>query len=300
MIDGTVPFIAFCLSLREHLGGGSLDSVKRKLRLLIRLVRCGKVSDPLSSMSSPPSPPRIPHHEPVSSIRDAQVSASAAPRSSPSPMSTLALAATAPASPFYDPIRRHYEIDRPLPGHALHMPSAHQQEQASHNIPGPSTFQPGPYSLQPTSQPFVQSASSTSSVHHSTSSRGGRKSKAHVASACINCKRAHLSCDVGRPCTRCVASGKQVRALYASTTRRPTLTRTLGQLRRRAAQKARPTAITRGGRVQGRAISSTSSVLLDDRRGKHHRSITTNCCPSTSAYRVFPLDPLTRQRRLSL
>ena len=44
------------------------------------------------------------------------------------------------------------------------------------------------------------------------SARGGRKSKSHVASACINCKRAHLSCDVQRPCTRCVASGKQVRS----------------------------------------------------------------------------------------
>ncbi|KAK4574584.1 hypothetical protein LTR86_001425 [Recurvomyces mirabilis] len=37
----------------------------------------------------------------------------------------------------------------------------------------------------------------------------GRKAKTHVASACVNCKRAHLSCDVQRPCTRCVASGKQ-------------------------------------------------------------------------------------------
>lgn len=38
----------------------------------------------------------------------------------------------------------------------------------------------------------------------------GRRSKTHVASACINCKRAHLSCDVNRPCARCVTSGKQV------------------------------------------------------------------------------------------
>lgn len=39
-------------------------------------------------------------------------------------------------------------------------------------------------------------------------SRGGRRSKAHVANACGNCKRAHLSCDVQRPCNRCVATGK--------------------------------------------------------------------------------------------
>lgn len=37
-----------------------------------------------------------------------------------------------------------------------------------------------------------------------------RRNKAHVASACVNCKRAHLSCDVQRPCTRCVTSGKEV------------------------------------------------------------------------------------------
>ncbi|RMZ69035.1 C6 zinc finger domain-containing [Pyrenophora seminiperda CCB06] len=37
-----------------------------------------------------------------------------------------------------------------------------------------------------------------------------RRTKAHVASACVNCKKAHLSCDVQRPCGRCVASGKQL------------------------------------------------------------------------------------------
>ncbi|KAK6438731.1 hypothetical protein LTR95_005061 [Oleoguttula sp. CCFEE 5521] len=41
------------------------------------------------------------------------------------------------------------------------------------------------------------------------SARGSRKTKTHVASACVNCKRAHLSCDVQRPCGRCVTSGKQ-------------------------------------------------------------------------------------------
>ncbi|CAH1755819.1 9483_t:CDS:2 [Entrophospora sp. SA101] len=35
-----------------------------------------------------------------------------------------------------------------------------------------------------------------------------RTNKTHVPSACINCKRAHLACDVARPCKRCVALGK--------------------------------------------------------------------------------------------
>lgn len=40
--------------------------------------------------------------------------------------------------------------------------------------------------------------------------RTSRRAKAHVAKACQNCKKAHLSCDEARPCSRCVASGKQV------------------------------------------------------------------------------------------
>lgn len=41
------------------------------------------------------------------------------------------------------------------------------------------------------------------------SSGASRKpAKAHVPSACLNCKRAHLACDVGRPCRRCINLGK--------------------------------------------------------------------------------------------
>jgi Fungal Zn(2)-Cys(6) binuclear cluster domain len=37
-----------------------------------------------------------------------------------------------------------------------------------------------------------------------------RRGKAHVAKACQNCKKAHLSCDDQRPCGRCVATRKEV------------------------------------------------------------------------------------------
>ncbi|PIA18612.1 hypothetical protein COEREDRAFT_79642 [Coemansia reversa NRRL 1564] len=36
----------------------------------------------------------------------------------------------------------------------------------------------------------------------------GRGAKPHVPSACTNCKRAHLACDLQRPCRRCVNTGK--------------------------------------------------------------------------------------------
>ncbi|KAF9348344.1 hypothetical protein BGX34_002532, partial [Mortierella sp. NVP85] len=35
-----------------------------------------------------------------------------------------------------------------------------------------------------------------------------RSTKPHVPSACINCKKAHLACDLSRPCKRCVSVGK--------------------------------------------------------------------------------------------
>jgi hypothetical protein len=61
--------------------------------------------------------------------------------------------------------------------------------------------------------PSATPSSAKPPTNRTVGTREGRKSKAHVASACINCKRAHLSCDVNRPCARCVASGKQVRVV---------------------------------------------------------------------------------------
>lgn len=43
--------------------------------------------------------------------------------------------------------------------------------------------------------------------------RSTRRAKAHVASACVNCKRKHLGCDSARPCRRCVVAGKEVSIL---------------------------------------------------------------------------------------
>jgi hypothetical protein len=39
-----------------------------------------------------------------------------------------------------------------------------------------------------------------------------RRAKAHVPSACVNCKRKHLACETGRPCNRCIQTGKEVRS----------------------------------------------------------------------------------------
>ncbi|TKY86507.1 hypothetical protein EX895_004656 [Sporisorium graminicola] len=51
-------------------------------------------------------------------------------------------------------------------------------------------------------------AGMTSPGSDEASPAGRKPVKAHVPSACLNCKRAHLACDVGRPCRRCVNLGK--------------------------------------------------------------------------------------------
>ena len=53
---------------------------------------------------------------------------------------------------------------------------------------------------------------------HLTSGAPGvaRRAKAHVPSACVNCKRKHLACETKRPCNRCVQTGKEVREGFDS------------------------------------------------------------------------------------
>ncbi|KAK4214833.1 hypothetical protein QBC37DRAFT_141327 [Rhypophila decipiens] len=65
------------------------------------------------------------------------------------------------------------------------------------SLPGPSAYHPaGP--LHPTQE-----------AHHSSTSKPQRKTKGHVASACVPCKKAHLRCDAQRPCSRCLSNGKE-------------------------------------------------------------------------------------------
>ena len=89
--------------------------------------------------------------------------------------------------------------------------------------PTPSSFQPH-YAVGPTSP------------------RGTRKSKVHVPSACVNCKKKHLRCDNSRPCHRCVQTGKEVsHSLYANLVSANTAIS--GQLCRCSAQKKRSPSI---------------------------------------------------------
>lgn len=64
-----------------------------------------------------------------------------------------------------------------------------------------------PFSTQPLGLQISEFGRTTGPLRLGRSSRRG---KTHVQKACVNCKKAHLSCDAQRPCARCIASGKQV------------------------------------------------------------------------------------------
>ncbi|KAK9457748.1 hypothetical protein V1511DRAFT_530921 [Dipodascopsis uninucleata] len=85
----------------------------------------------------------------------------------------------------------------PQPSVSLSTPSVVNYTMNSQN----SFVQPsltGPYIIQ-------QSPIAT----NSTNSNNLRRQKTHVIAACSNCKRAHLACDISRPCQRCISLGKQ-------------------------------------------------------------------------------------------
>ncbi|KAG0040268.1 hypothetical protein BGZ82_004055 [Podila clonocystis] len=52
------------------------------------------------------------------------------------------------------------------------------------------------------------SGDSTMPLHPQQAAPRVKSAKAHVPSACINCKKAHLACDLSRPCKRCISVGK--------------------------------------------------------------------------------------------
>lgn len=58
--------------------------------------------------------------------------------------------------------------------------------------------------------PATLAASPPGLTSRALGQRPTRRTKAHVASACVNCKKKHLGCDSARPCRRCVLAGKAV------------------------------------------------------------------------------------------
>lgn len=96
--------------------------------------------------------------------------------------------------------------------------STYEQSQPALTLHDEPSRWPPPYAFQGISQPpelsyppvSLPPSSSPGIATRSPPQRPTRRTKAHVASACVNCKKKHLGCDSARPCRRCVLSGKAV------------------------------------------------------------------------------------------
>ncbi|KAK1979934.1 hypothetical protein LZ30DRAFT_595786 [Colletotrichum cereale] len=77
--------------------------------------------------------------------------------------------------------------------------------------PPPPPPPPPPQPTGPHQHGYATTMSQTSQDNNApyTSPKTHRKTKGHVASACVPCKRAHLRCDAQRPCSRCTSNGKE-------------------------------------------------------------------------------------------
>lgn len=193
--SGSVAF----LSERLHYSTRPFGSLKRKLGQTVPISRQRLATYPSPPMSNPPSPSRPSSQtSPISSVEQ-QTTTTATSWPQPSNIQqTLAPSASTveqtAAPPPFDFATGARSNQAPLSGDALHSSGSFGSFAGGQNVfPVGSDTVTGP-------------ATSPAAV----TMRTGKKAKAHVASACMNCKRAHLSCDIQRPCTRCITSGKQV------------------------------------------------------------------------------------------
>lgn len=194
---GSLAFLSDCFS--HHVR--PVGSLKRKLGQARPPKNQSAAAYPSPPMSNPPSPSR-PFVTISSGVSFEQQTALAEP-SLPAVADLPATLAPLSSSP------SQQQAPLPLSGAARPLADAVPSDVSAPSA-GPS------FCALPSGQSvFAISPAPTSGTgtSASTTTRVGRKAKAHVASACTNCKRAHLSCDAPRPCTRCVTSGKQVGGL---------------------------------------------------------------------------------------
>lgn len=196
MSAGTV-FDLVALSANDRTEYLAYRPLKRKFDALLPSAPSTNLGYPSPPMSSPPSPPRQ-SHEPLNQAVSSTTSY--APAQTTSTPITPPLVSAPPTLQGHNFLPPTY----PVPPHDTSFAA-----QPRYLSGASSTFQGGQIGPTGALAPSALSTSATSPL----STKTVRKSKAHVASACVNCKKAHLSCDVARPCARCVASNKQVRCV---------------------------------------------------------------------------------------
>ncbi|KAI1658027.1 hypothetical protein F4813DRAFT_68284 [Daldinia decipiens] len=163
----------------------------------------------LSSTRAYPSPPMSGSPPPLPPKSYPEVGDRGGKYRTAPPQSSLLPPTTSSTRPYPQeaPERMPYPYHRPEDTMGRPIPYAQQ--------PGPMVPQPqyslppvvGP-NIGPSSYPMPSNPQGAENPPYA-SPKSQRKTKGHVASACVPCKRAHLRCDAQRPCSRCLSNGKE-------------------------------------------------------------------------------------------
>ena len=195
MQHSRLPHSPFCSSFKKHRSSTSCSRFTIDHLTLPKptaVPAWASLPTPPMSGSPPPDPPAEPP----------QIAGRRRKRSI-TPPSTTTATTLAPITPLETTVPRSVALSRG--GETIgELPS--QPGPWALNYPAPSTS----YQAAPSLLSSSVSGSEPRFALSPLSPRTSRKPKAHVASACVNCKKKHLRCDSTRPCRRCVQSGKEV------------------------------------------------------------------------------------------
>lgn len=188
MIEGS-SLLTFA---HQPLANGNFDlrykSLRRKSAYLWDSARGESWGNPSPPMSSPPSPKRRTSDLTLPSTLSKQIV----------PAPTVSTSVATPAHSLEQGTTFIASLGITQAGHpACHPPASFMT--GTRGVP--LTSAAGQYYSTACPPPALTAAQTTP--------QASRKAKTHVASACGNCRRSHLSCDVQRPCARCISSGKQ-------------------------------------------------------------------------------------------
>lgn len=175
----------------------------------LNLSLCTSANTPIwASLPTPPmsgSPPPDPLKDP------SQLAGRRRKRSDSPPGTTTAVTSSLPT--LFEHTVQRYGEQQPTASRPSIEPT---MQIAPQHIP---FLPPLTYGAIPTAPLTQYSPPGVASNPPQVSPRSTRKTKAHVASACINCKKKHLRCDSSRPCRRCVQGGKEVSSKHARVVR---------------------------------------------------------------------------------
>ncbi|KAL2831667.1 hypothetical protein BJY01DRAFT_226390 [Aspergillus pseudoustus] len=192
------------LSLNQPRTANARRSTPRDLPLPSSMSRPGPADDPLETLGNARRPvyPELPHEVTTAAATTAAGTVTAVTTSG-SIIPAVSPDLTIGHSPAL------HRIGTAPGDESLRQPLAYSEPFSSARLPPSLPVQASSQAPTATYPQPTFGASAPGLASRTLPQKTTRRTKAHVASACVNCKKKHLGCDPARPCRRCVLSNKE-------------------------------------------------------------------------------------------